>query len=397
MLLLFCGGGHNCPNWSQGNPSHCAASLSAGSSVMEVCRSAQPMAAHDELKTIAAGSCEFDTSDIDEDLWCELQQSLGLGNIWQHSIYGEARWGAGRIQHCRLLHQGNTVVAAMVALINAPFLKIPIAYVQFGPVWKQRLASSNRQVLTEFLQHLRKYYVEDRGLLLWVRPRETDGADSCLSNSFAEAGFDRQPFSVGRGTYRLDLHASVEDIRANMNKSWRRNLKRSHAQNLEFKGFDGEQGFKLFHALYDELKTRKEMAATPETEACKSVANNSPHSAKLRVCICSHEGEPLAGMLISALGDTGTALMSVTSPRARELRAGYALDWWCLNNLREEGFRYFDLSGDQTPGVNEYKAGLCGPGGHVTFAGPFIAGGNTISRNAVFGLRGLIRRIRRYT
>jgi len=363
---------------------------------MEVCRTGR-LTANDALKNMPASVGKFDTADIDADSWHELQQNFELGNIWQDSIYGQARWGEGRVQHCRLSYQGKTRVAAIVALTSIPVLNIPIAYVQFGPVWDQRLASSNRRVLTEFLQHLRKYYVEVRGLLLWVRPREADGADKWLSNSFQEAGFDRQPFSAGRGTYRLDLRASVEDIKANMNKSWRRNLKRGHVHNFKFNSFGGDRGCDKFYELYDELKIRKKVAETPETEAFRSVYRSLPHLVQLQTCICSHDDEPLAAVLISSLGDTGIALMSATSQRARKLRAGYALDWWCINKLRQEGFSYYDLSGDQTPGVNEYKAGLCGTAGHMIFAGPFIAGGNVFTRNAVFGLRSLSRRIGRYT
>jgi len=221
--------------------------------------------------------------------------------------------------------------------------------------------------------------------------------DKWLSNSFKEAGFEPQPFSAGRGTYRLDLHASVEDIRVNMNKSWRRNLKRGHAHNFNFKSFGGERGFDKFYELYDELKIRKKVAETRETEAFRSVYRSLPHLAQFQTCICGHDDKPLAAVLISSLGDTGISLMSATSPGARKLRAGYALDWWCINKLRQEGFHYYDFSCDQTPGVNEYKAGLCGTGGHMVFAGPFIAGGNIVTRNAVFGLRRLFRSIGRYT
>ncbi len=98
--------------------------------------------------------------------------------------------------------------------------------------------------------------------------------------------------------------------------------------------------------------------------------------------------------MISSLGDTGIALMSATSERARELRAGYALDWWCIEKLKHDGLHWYDLSGDQTPGVNEYKAGLVGRGGRIRFAGPFIAGGNAWTRFAVFGAKGLIRTLR---
>ena len=339
---------------------------------------------------------ELDTSAVGEEAWHELLRSFEYGNIWQNSVYGQARWGTENIEHGRLIDRGKVVAAAMVALTKIPALNISVAYVQFGPVLPLRESPANSLVLRDFLQQLRAHYVEERGMLLWIRPRVAMGADSWPENEFADAGFTRQPFRAGRGTYALDLRCSLADLRANMSKSWRRNLKRALRRDFEFSCGSGKSDFNTFFKLYDDLTVRKNLHTTPETRAFKEVCMSRPDSAGLEVCICSVNGEPLAGVIVSSLGDTGMALMSATSRKARELRAGYALDWWCVQRLRSAGMRWYDLSGDQTAGVNEYKSGLTGTAGQVCFPGPFVAGGGYVSRGLFFALRAMVRKVEQY-
>jgi peptidoglycan pentaglycine glycine transferase (the first glycine) len=349
-----------------------------------------------KLAGAAAGPYLFDRSVVADDQWSSLLQGLELGNIWQHPVYGRARWGKDCIELCRLVAQGETRIAAMVALTKVPLLGKRIAYVQFGPVWQRRGSGPNEVVLAEFLQRLRRHYVDERGMLLWVRPREATGDVAWIASAFQKTNYRPQPFSVGRGTYRLALQNSLEDIHATLSKSWRRNLKRALGQGFEYRRYTGQGGFDIFVRLYGEMTARKQLAATPETRAFKAVCQEQPGAARLETFVCSLNGEPLAAVIVSSLGDTGLALMSATSLQARDLRAGYALDWWCVEQLRSAGMRWYDLSGDQTAGVNEYKSGLTGTAGQVRFPGPFVAGGGYISTGLFFGLRALVRKVEQY-
>jgi len=348
------------------------------------------------LAGATAGTYLFDRSVVADDEWGSLLQRLELGNIWQHPVYGRARWGKDSIELCRLFAQGETAVAAMVALTKIPLLGKRIAYVQFGPVLQRREAVANELMLSEFLRRLRHHYVEERSMLLWVRPREAMGEMSWTVRAFQKGNYLPQPFRVGRGTYRLALQPSLEDLHATLSKSWRRNLKRALGQDFEYRRYTGQRGFDIFNGLYREMIARKHFATTRETRAFKTVCREQPDAARLETFVCGLKGEPLAAVIVSSLGDTGMALMSATSLKARELRAGYALDWWCVEQLRSAGMRWYDLSGDQTAGVNEYKSGLTGAAGQVCFPGPFVAGGGYVSKGLFFGLRALVRKVEQY-
>jgi hypothetical protein len=364
-----------------------------GQSLMESCQ--DPLQVNtDSFPETEAGTYDFDVSPVSDDAWFRVSQGFELNNIWQNLFYGRPRWGVDRVESCRLTCHGRVHAAAMIAVVQLPVLRVRLAYVQFGPLWPLYDSASDRHVHLEFLEKLRSHYVGEKRMLLWVRPREADSQNRGLTRIFEKAGYVSQPFAFGRGTYRLDLRMPVDEIRAQTSKSWRRNLKRSHQHKLEFASFNDEHGFDTFFKLYDELAERKQLAETPELKAFRAVCRTQPEAAQLEACVCSLHGEPLAAVIISSLGNTGIALMSATSERARELRAGYALDWWCVNKLKHDGLRWYDLSGDQTPGVNEYKAGLVGRGGRIRFAGPFIAGGNSWARFVVFGAKGLIRALR---
>jgi len=362
---------------------------------MEACR-INDISVDREPAGVAADPYLFDRAVVSDDEWGSLLQDLELGNVWQHPVYGRARWGEDSVELCRLLVQGETKIAAMVALTRVPLLRTRVAYVQFGPVWQRRQFEFNELMLFEFLQRLRNHYVDERGMLLWVRPREAMGDELWIAKVFQKAKYLPQPSSVGRGTYRLVLQRSLEDIHASLSKSWRRNLKRALAQGFEYRRYTGQRGFDIFESIYIEMMARKHFAATRETGAFKTVCREQPDAARLETFICSLNGEPLAAVIVSSLGDTGMALMSATSPKARELRAGYALDWWCVEQLRSAGMTWYDLSGDQTAGVNEYKSGLAGTAGQVRFPGPFVAGGGYVSSRLFFGLRALVRKAGQY-
>jgi hypothetical protein len=337
---------------------------------------------------------ELDICPVSKDSWASALEDFESNNIWQNLFYGQVRWGIDVVESCQLIGRGHVCAAAMIAVLRVPLLRTRLAYVQFGPLWQLHDSSADRHVQLDFLKKLRSHYVDEKHMMLWVRPRETDSEDRSLTKIFEKSGYVRQPFALGRGTYRLDLRIPADEIRAHISKSWRRNLKKSQQQKFELVSVNDKQGFKTFFDLYDELAERKQLAETPELKAFRAVCTTQPETAKLEVCMCSLEGKPLAAVIISTLGNTGVALMSVTSEKARELRAGYALDWWCVKKLKDDGLHWYDLSGDQTPGVNEYKAGLAGQDGHVEFAGPFVAGGNALVRFAVFGAKGLIRNLR---
>jgi hypothetical protein len=340
------------------------------------------------------GVYKLDIRPVSKDSWASASEDFESNNIWQNLFYGQVRWGIDMIESCQFTGRGHVYATAMIAVLRVPLLRTRLAYVQFGPLWQLHDSSADQHVQLEFLKKLRSHYVDEKNMMLWIRPREADSEDGCLTEIFEQSAYVRQPFAVGRGTYRLDLRIPVDEIRAQISKSWRRNLKRSQQQEFELASVNDKQGFRAFFGLYDELAERKQLAETPELKAFRAVCTTQPEAAKLEVWMCSLEGKPLAAVIISTLGNTAVALMSVTSEKARELRAGYALDWWCINKLKDDGLHWYDLSGDQTPGVNEYKAGLAGQDGHIRFAGPFVAGGNALIRFAVFGAKSLLRNLR---
>jgi hypothetical protein len=360
---------------------------------MESCQNRLQVAAG-SLPESDLGRYELDICSVSKDSWSSASEGLESNNIWQNLFYGQVRWGIDMIESCQFTGRGHVCATAMIAVLRVPLLRTRLAYVQFGPLWQLYDSAADPHVQLNCLKKLRSHYVDEKHMMLWVRPREADSEDRSLTKIFENAGYALQPFAVGRGTYRLDLRIPVDEIRAQISKSWRRNLKRSQQQEFELASINDKQGFKTFFGLYDELAQRKQLAETPELKAFRAVCTTQPEAAKLEVCMCSLEGKPLAAVIISTLGNTGVALMSVTSEKARELRAGYALDWWCINKLKDDGLHWYDLSGDQTPGVNEYKAGLAGKDGHIGFAGPFVAGGNALIRFAVFGAKSLLRNLR---
>jgi hypothetical protein len=313
----------------------------------------------------------FTADRLDKASWHDVLVSFDDANIWQSWAYGAARWDADGIEHARLC-QGKTVLAAtQLALPKVPILGRPVAYARWGPVWRRGGAPFDLEICQRFLQELREHYALRRKTVLWVRPRSVD--DGALAAAFEAAGFVKEKGQLNLGTFLLDLAPDLEAIRAGMRKSWRRNLKRAEGQSFTFERRDGLPGFDVFMTLFHEMAARKGLPVDDELAIFQDIQPALPETQRFQIWICRLDDEPLAALAVSALGDTAVGLFSVTSNKGRDLRASYALDWHCIGHYKDQGYRWYDIEGDEVGGVNDYKAGLVGVAGHVKFVGAFMS------------------------
>jgi len=311
------------------------------------------------------------TDRLDQASWHEALASFDDANIWQSWAYGAARWDADGIEHARL-YEGDTLRAAVqLAIPKVPILGRPVAYARWGPLWRRADAPPDIAICQHFLQQLREHYAVQRKIVLWVRPRSAD--DEKLAAAFQAAGFVKEKGQLDLGTFLLDLAPDLDELRAGMRKSWRRNLKRAEAQPFTFEKLDGLGGFDVFFALYDEMASRKGLPLDDELARFRDIQKDLPDAARFEIWVCRLDGKPLAALAVSALGDTAVGLFSVTSTEGRDARASYALDWHCIRHYKDRGFRWYDIEGDEASAVNDYKAGLVGEGGHVKFVGAFMS------------------------
>ncbi len=83
----------------------------------------------------------------------------------------------------------------------------------------------------------------------------------------------------------------------------------------------------------------------------------------MRILICEHAGEPVAGLVCSAMGESAIYLLGATNDAGMKVKASYLQQWAMIRSLKEMGVRYYDLGGIDAvanPGVHHFKSGLSG-------------------------------------
>jgi lipid II:glycine glycyltransferase (peptidoglycan interpeptide bridge formation enzyme) len=70
--------------------------------------------------------------------------------------------------------------------------------------------------------------------------------------------------------------------------------------------------------------------------------------------------------VIAVLGDTAFYVFGASDDRMLPLKAGYALQWGIIHQMRVEGVRWYDLGGEaREPGLRQFKKSFVGKQGSI--------------------------------
>ncbi len=321
-----------------------------------------PLVSGDSLKTrrLVAECRQFSREEWDAIL-AEFQDA----NLYQTWPYAAVRWGGKNLSHL-VLKDGSTVVgAAQVVLVKLPVLRGGLAYVKWGPLWIRRGRDADPQVFRELLRALRLEYARERGFLLRVSPWEFD--DAALQFIAGEEGF-RRNLSAQQRTAMVDLTYSMDELRVSLTRHWRSNLKRAESNCLEIIEGSGEDLLDEFAELYQQLRARKGGDWIPPIHYLHQIQRELDSGMKAHISLCRHQGETVAGLIVSALGEKSFAWLAATGDSGLEVRGSYLLQWRTIQRLKSQGVRSYDLGGiDEVkrPGTAQFKLGLCGKRGRV--------------------------------
>jgi hypothetical protein len=309
--------------------------------------------------------------------WSELLTRFDDATINQTWSYGSVRWGKDNLRHLVLKREGMILAAAQLRIVKTPVLKAGIAYISWGPMWRLRRRQRDLTYLQQMFRALRNEYVVRRGLLLRVRLNVYDNGSE--SNEI-RAMIESEGFRWKASTYRtllLDLEPSVEQLRMNLTKEWRKNLKKAESNNLRIIQGTGDELYQPVSILYRELLSRKNFASRINVDQFRDIQKDLPDPLKMRIMLCEFEGEPIAALVSSNLGDTGIELVAATADKALKLNASYLLRWQTLQWLKDSGCQSYDLCGidpEMNPGGYQFKMGLAGKAGKdVRHLGEFEA------------------------
>jgi lipid II:glycine glycyltransferase (peptidoglycan interpeptide bridge formation enzyme) len=286
-------------------------------------------------------------------------------NIYQTWSFGAVRWGAKRFSHL-VLRRGEEVVAiAQLRIVELTPLRVGIAYLRWGPLCRTHDTPLDADIFYNMAAALHEEYVRKRGLCLRILPNIFAGS---AESELFQAAFRRVSnfeFSGVQGdrTLLLDLSAPIVELRKSLDQKWRNQLNRAEKNGLTIVQGDGPSEYNSFVELYREMWVRKRFETDVSVEDFARIQAALPPAHRMKTLICFQGNAAVAGIVVSAMGNTGIYLLGATSDHGLKAKGAYLLQWAIIKWLKENGFRYYDLGGidpERNPGVYHFKSGLSG-------------------------------------
>jgi lipid II:glycine glycyltransferase (peptidoglycan interpeptide bridge formation enzyme) len=345
--------------------------------------------------------CELrvEVDQVDEKEWSSLMERFEDSNIYQTWSYGAVRWGRKNLSHIVLKRDSEVIAMAQLRVIAMKGLRLGIAYLRWGPMFQVRGREVDFGVLDLMAEALCEEYAVRRGLHLEILPNafvETPRAKAFHS------GFDvlRSGNTIKTDIYRtfvLDLSHSLEELRKNLDKKWRNQLNAAERNSLVLLEGSSLELYKRFCTLYWQMQMRKNFQSSVSVDEFGRIQEQLQPNQRMQIMLCEHNGEVVAGIVASAIGDTGVYLLGATNEEGMRLKGSYLLQWSLIQRLKAANIRFYDLGGidpKTNPGVYHFKSGLSGiEKRHIL---PIVASTNSLSSVAVKAgtfLRGSISRL----
>lgn len=318
-------------------------------------------------------------------------------SIYQTAAYGEVHWGKRNLSRLVLRRDGDVVGLAQFRIVRPTPLRFGMAYLRWGPLWERRGQPVDSEIAFRFARAIENEYVEKRKLFVRILPNAFTGSPRADLFASVFAKFTREnpgPHDVYR-TFVVDLSPSLDQLRAKLDPKWRNKLKQAEKNNLTVVAGHGDQEYRMFCDLYAQMRQRKTFETTVDAEEFGRMQQALPETQRMRALICLDQGIPVAGLVVSAHGDSAIYLLGATGDAGLRARGAYLLQWTAIAWLKERGIRWYDLGGidpEGNPGVYYFKRGFSGA--DVCQIEPVFASASALSSGMVHAGVALQRALR---
>jgi lipid II:glycine glycyltransferase (peptidoglycan interpeptide bridge formation enzyme) len=272
--------------------------------------------------------------------WDDFVAGHRQGHLLQMTPWGELKSQFGwSVERVALLAPSGTIVAgAQILCRRLPFGLGKLAYVPRGPVLDWQNAASTQQLIAALDQVARA-----RGALaVTIEPDLPFTPEN--SARVAQAGFVPGTVTVQpRRTLLVDITVNEDQILAAMKSKTRYNIRLAAR-----KGVTVRQGTSADVEIFNDL-----MAVTGDRNDF-SVRNPEYYRAAfdffdqtgwVGLFLAEYQGEPLAGLMAYALGNTAWYFFGASSDAHRNLMAPYAVQWAAMRWAKAKGCQVYDLWG----------------------------------------------------
>lgn len=300
---------------------------------------------------------EFDAAE-----WAERMGNAPSLSLLQTWSYGEAksRTGSWRAERGVIL-DGDRPVGAVQALVRkVPFLAGGLVWINRGPVFSE-LNEVGPDLWREALEVMRRRWVGERRMVLRIAPPRYQLADQDAS---LPPGFQHVEGGRGYQSSRVDLDPSVEMLRKALEHKWRNALNKAERLGLTLESGTDPHLFSSVLTEYRATLERKGYQTSVTPELLESLQATSRADGTLWSLMARSADDVLGIMMVARYGRTAEYLIGSSSDAGRKVNVGHLLLWRAMNEMKSQGYRWFDLGGmdpERTPaGIFHFKSGVRG-------------------------------------
>lgn len=331
---------------------------------------------------------------VDRAEWVSLArefQDYTIRQAWDYGTRLAEKRKAGS-EHVAFFRDSTPIGIADIRIKEIPFLGGGLAFSSYGPLFR-RGSREDFGNLESILQSLKSEYVLKRRLVLRIQPALSDPGEAATTREiFGGLGFSRSNAGREYRTYYLDLSPPLEDLRANLKRRWRRHLNQSDREDLAIEIRSDSGALIDLVDFHNRFIDAKGFQTDLDAGFYSEVQYRLPEEDRLLYLNARKDGELVAGIVVSLLGNSMVYLLGGRNEIGSGARASYQLHWRAIRIAKDKGVRWYDLGGidpDENEGVYVFKQGLGGM--EVTFPGPYEIEPENFRATLFKGLESLYR------
>lgn len=156
-------------------------------------------------------------------------------------------------------------------------------------------------------------------------------------------------------TLILDLSKPEDELLAAMSKKTRQYIRKSGREGLECKQVKSSKDIAECLVIYRDTGKRAGFALHSNDyyeDIFHEMGDASP------VYAAYLHGKPICFVWLAASNRTAFELYGGMNDTAQELRANYALKWFCIQQCKQQGIARYDMNGLLNDGISTFKAGF---------------------------------------
>ncbi|GHO74622.1 methicillin resistance protein [Ktedonobacter sp. SOSP1-85] len=301
----------------------------------------------------------------DRQQWNDFIASSPCCNITQSYEWGELPLlGVQEVLRVGVLDDSGKLCAGMMVLVSrAPVIRQVYLYSPRGPV----ITDPQSPAMTVLLNFVRAEARKRGAFMLKVEPSvDTDNRE--WQTAMQRFGFRTNPHHMHiRHEWVLDISPDEKGILSGMKEKWRYNIRLAGRKGITVRRGETEADLEKFYSIY-EVTSERDSFFINSKEFYRQYLDLYKEGDRVALFLAEYEGKPIAGTIISVLGEWSWYMYGASSNEQRNLMPNHLLQWTSMQWAKSKGAKYYNFrgipdvleEGQELWGVYQFKRGFGG-------------------------------------